>query len=101
MGTKTFDGGGETRTVEWAEGAGGAATIREVTRGEVTELVYDADAHETVVTDPDASALGAGGIGRLIDGLGDWWLLADLTDALDRAGVGYKVTRSKTANGNA
>ena len=91
MGTRKFDDGGETRTVEWAERADGAVTIREVTRGEVTELVYDADVHETVLTVPDASALGAGGIGDLIDGLGDWWLLADLTDALDRAGVSYTV----------
>lgn len=82
-GTRTYDNGGEVRTLSWGKQADGAAFVREVTSGEVTMLFWNASSRESLVTFSPTQDFGLEDVSSIVESSGEDCFLGDVLARLD------------------
>lgn len=87
--TVVMESGTESRTLSWGVTPDGKACVREASKGDMTEMMFDASERETTVTfDPTEDYLLAD-VADTVKGHADDCFITDFEDVLTLWGIPY------------
>ena len=87
--TVVMESGTENRTLSWGVTPDGKAYVRETSKGDLTEMVFDAVERETTVTFEPTEDYSLADVADTVEGHADDCFITDVEDALTLWGIPY------------
>lgn len=87
--TVVMESGTENRTLSWGVTPDGKAYVRETSKGDLTEMVFDAVERETTVTFEPTEDYSLADVADTVEGHADDCFITDFEDALTLWGIPY------------
>lgn len=88
--TVVMESGKENRTLSWGVTPDGKAYVRETSKGDLTEMMFDASERETTITFNQTSDYSRIDVADTVKGHADDCFITDFEDALTFWGVPYE-----------
>lgn len=93
--TVVMESGTENRTITWGVTPDGKAYVREMSRGDLTEMMFDASEREMTVTFESTDDYSLADLAATVDGHADDCIITNFEDALTLWDIPF-TTEEKT-----